>query len=173
MGVPVQPVAIKIPFRWMDCSWCTAGPGASSLLLRAMCQFVNFMQLTYLPVHTPTVVSWMSHLRLSILQFACRSECELYIILTGRKEGCAAFCKQRPKSNRRVSWRWCLEPLHRGQQADGSYSRNRWKRRYFASKHYRPNRLLMLQGPIFLSWGSRYASLSARVVTISFFVCFH
>eukprot|EP00750_Incisomonas_marina_P027935 INCI6288.1.p1 GENE.INCI6288.1~~INCI6288.1.p1 ORF type:complete len:626 (+),score=124.89 INCI6288.1:101-1978(+) len=55
MGVPVQPVAIKIPFRWMDCSWCTAGPGASSLLLRAMCQFVNFMQLTYLPVHTPTV----------------------------------------------------------------------------------------------------------------------
>lgn len=33
-----------------------ARPGTSSLILRIMCQFTNFMQLTYLPVHVPSDV---------------------------------------------------------------------------------------------------------------------
>ena len=44
-GVPVQPVAVRIPFQHMDPAWVAGGPSLTILLLRLMLQFNNNVRL--------------------------------------------------------------------------------------------------------------------------------
>eukprot|EP01087_Luapelamoeba_hula_P021299 TRINITY_DN7418_c0_g1_i1.p1 TRINITY_DN7418_c0_g1~~TRINITY_DN7418_c0_g1_i1.p1 ORF type:complete len:509 (-),score=81.79 TRINITY_DN7418_c0_g1_i1:15-1541(-) len=50
-GLPVQPVVVSYPYAFFDPS--AAGISALWLCFRAMCQFHNFMTVTYLPVYYP------------------------------------------------------------------------------------------------------------------------
>ncbi|KNC53907.1 lysophosphatidylcholine acyltransferase 2 [Thecamonas trahens ATCC 50062] len=53
-GVPVQPVALKYQFSHFDPSWVPTGPGKAYLFWRILCQFVNRVHITYLPVYSPS-----------------------------------------------------------------------------------------------------------------------
>lgn len=53
-GRPVQPCAIRLPFKHFDPTWVEAGPGGLVLALRVLCQFVNHMEVQFLPVYTPS-----------------------------------------------------------------------------------------------------------------------
>lgn len=52
-GVPIQPVAVTLPYKHHDVS---PAPGTKkfSLLVRTLCQFHNKMNVTYLPVYYPS-----------------------------------------------------------------------------------------------------------------------
>ena len=52
-GVPVQPVVVHYPFCCLDPAW-VPGPSTGWLLLRMLCQFHNFLTVTYLPVYEPS-----------------------------------------------------------------------------------------------------------------------
>jgi hypothetical protein len=52
-GVPVQPVAISFPHRYLDPSW-TFGVGLGTILFRCLCSLHNPVHIHYLPVHAPT-----------------------------------------------------------------------------------------------------------------------
>lgn len=53
-GLPVQPIAVKYPYRFFDPCWSVDGPGMLSSILHMFCQFVNHMEVTYLPVYYPS-----------------------------------------------------------------------------------------------------------------------
>lgn len=53
-GLPVQPVAVKYPWRFYDPCWSIDGPGMLGAMIRMYCQFHNFMEVTYLPVYHPS-----------------------------------------------------------------------------------------------------------------------
>jgi len=53
-GVPVQPVAVKFPFRYLDPSWAGVEIGIGSLIFRLMSQWYNSADVTFLPLYTPT-----------------------------------------------------------------------------------------------------------------------
>lgn len=53
-GLPIQPVAVKYPYKFYDPCWSIDGPGMISAMLRMYCQFTNHMQVTYLPVYHPS-----------------------------------------------------------------------------------------------------------------------
>ncbi|ELR12153.1 EF hand domain containing protein [Acanthamoeba castellanii str. Neff] len=52
-GKPVQPVAIRHPFIHFDPCWVN-GINLPLLMWRSLCQFSNYLQVTYLPVHKPS-----------------------------------------------------------------------------------------------------------------------
>eukprot|EP01094_Clydonella_sp_ATCC50884_P015226 TRINITY_DN25811_c0_g1_i1.p1 TRINITY_DN25811_c0_g1~~TRINITY_DN25811_c0_g1_i1.p1 ORF type:complete len:508 (+),score=126.07 TRINITY_DN25811_c0_g1_i1:156-1679(+) len=52
-GVPVQPVVIRYPHVHCDVSW-SGEKGLGFLLYHSLCQFVNYMEVEYLPVYTPS-----------------------------------------------------------------------------------------------------------------------
>lgn len=52
-GLPVLPVAIRMPYWHMDPSWTFCGPGLPMLFLRILTQFFNRIEINYLPVHIP------------------------------------------------------------------------------------------------------------------------
>ena len=54
LGVPVQPVAVRYPWRSWDPSLVRGGADLPLLLLGLMCQFHNSMNVTYLPVYSPS-----------------------------------------------------------------------------------------------------------------------
>jgi lysophosphatidylcholine acyltransferase/lyso-PAF acetyltransferase len=53
-GLPVQPVAVKFPFRFFDPCWSIDGPGMVGAMLRMFSQFYNRMEVTFLPVYHPS-----------------------------------------------------------------------------------------------------------------------
>lgn len=53
-GVPVQPVIVKYKFRHCDPSWAGTYVGLGALALRLVTQFSNTMEITFLPVYTPS-----------------------------------------------------------------------------------------------------------------------
>lgn len=52
-GVAVQPVVIKYPCVNLDVS-LVSGISTTMLFLRSLCQFVNYMEVEYLPLYNPT-----------------------------------------------------------------------------------------------------------------------
>lgn len=50
-GEPVQPVVIRYPHRYVDLTWTD---GIASLFLRALTQWVNQVELIWLPVYVPS-----------------------------------------------------------------------------------------------------------------------
>lgn len=52
-AVPVQPVVIRYPFINFDVSLVN-GISGGMLLLRSLCQFVNYMEVEYLPIYKPS-----------------------------------------------------------------------------------------------------------------------
>jgi len=52
-GLPVQPMVIKYPHKYVNPCWCDQG-GPLVVLLQLMTQFVNYMEVEYLPVAVPT-----------------------------------------------------------------------------------------------------------------------
>jgi lysophosphatidylcholine acyltransferase/lyso-PAF acetyltransferase len=53
-GLPVQPMVIKYPHKYVNPCWCDQG-GPLVVLFQLMTQFVNYMEVEYLPVMTPNV----------------------------------------------------------------------------------------------------------------------
>lgn len=53
-GLPVQPVAVKFPFRHFDPCWVFTGPGMLMVLFRMLTQVISFMEVEYLPPHVPS-----------------------------------------------------------------------------------------------------------------------
>jgi len=53
-GQPVQPAILRYRFRHCDPSWVFSGPGTLMLVFRLMCQFVNFLEVEFLPVCAPS-----------------------------------------------------------------------------------------------------------------------
>eukprot|EP01139_Manchomonas_bermudensis_P023296 Amastigsp_a840988_16.p1 type:complete len:576 gc:universal Amastigsp_a840988_16:44-1771(+) len=53
-GVAVQPVAIRYPNRFFDHAWVPVGPSKLVLLWRMLCQFVNWVEIDYLPLYEPS-----------------------------------------------------------------------------------------------------------------------
>ncbi|CAM9633787.1 unnamed protein product [Phaeothamnion confervicola] len=53
-GMPVQPVVVRFPYRHLDPSYPAVSPTLLDLFLRMMCQFVNYMEVEYLTVYTPS-----------------------------------------------------------------------------------------------------------------------
>lgn len=53
-GVPVQPVLLRYRYWFLSPHWVPAGPRTPFLVFRMMCQFINFMEVEYLPVYTPS-----------------------------------------------------------------------------------------------------------------------
>jgi lysophosphatidylcholine acyltransferase/lyso-PAF acetyltransferase len=53
-GLPVQPMVIRYPHKYVNPCWCDQG-GPLVILLQLMTQFVNHMHVEYLPVMAPTV----------------------------------------------------------------------------------------------------------------------
>lgn len=53
-GEPVQPVALEWPFTHFDPTWSAAGPNRIFMIIRLMCQFVNRLKVTFLPVYVPS-----------------------------------------------------------------------------------------------------------------------
>jgi len=53
-AVSVQPVVVQYPHTFFDPSWVSEGPSMYGLLLGLMCQIYNRVQVTYLPVYTPS-----------------------------------------------------------------------------------------------------------------------
>ena len=53
-GVPVQPVVLDYKFKHFDPAWVLSGPGPALLVFRTLCQFVNHMEMRYLPPVRPT-----------------------------------------------------------------------------------------------------------------------
>jgi len=53
-GLPVQPVAVRYPWRFYDPCWSVDGPGMLGAMLRMYTQFYNRMEVTFLPVYTPS-----------------------------------------------------------------------------------------------------------------------
>lgn len=69
-GVPVQLVCFKYPYKYFNAAWTgrpSGGNDAFDLLLRLLCQFVNRMEVRFLPVYHPTAsekedaVSYAAH----------------------------------------------------------------------------------------------------------------
>lgn len=52
-GVPVQPIVLRYPHRWLDVSW-VGDMSAHVLLLLMMCQVYNSVEVAYLPLAVPT-----------------------------------------------------------------------------------------------------------------------
>lgn len=52
-GLPVQPVAVRYPWRFYDPCWSIDGPGMMGAIIRMYTQFYNRMEVTFLPVYTP------------------------------------------------------------------------------------------------------------------------
>lgn len=53
-GLPVQPIAVKYRWRFFDPCWSVDGPGMLGSILRMFVQFNNTMEVTFLPVYTPS-----------------------------------------------------------------------------------------------------------------------
>lgn len=53
-GLPVQPMVIRYPHKYVNPSWCDQG-GPLVVVLQLMTQFINHMEVEYLPVMKPTV----------------------------------------------------------------------------------------------------------------------
>lgn len=53
-GLPVQPVAVRYRWRFFDPCWSVDGPGMLGSILRMFAQFNNTMEVTFLPVYTPS-----------------------------------------------------------------------------------------------------------------------
>lgn len=53
-GRPVQPIAVRLPYRHFDVSYVAAAPGGLALLARLLCQFRNRMTVDFLPVYHPS-----------------------------------------------------------------------------------------------------------------------
>jgi len=53
-ALPVQPIVVRMPWRFHDPCWVSSGPGMGELILRTMCQFYNVVELHYLGVHVPS-----------------------------------------------------------------------------------------------------------------------
>jgi len=52
-GVPVQPVAIRYPHKHFNSAW-VFGPSQVMVIVRMCCQFINYMEVEYLPVYKPS-----------------------------------------------------------------------------------------------------------------------
>jgi len=52
-GLPVQPVVLRYKFQHCDPTWAFAGPGGLMLAFKLLCQFVNRVELEFLPVCIP------------------------------------------------------------------------------------------------------------------------
>ncbi len=53
-GLPVQPVLITYPSPGFDPSWVSAGPSQLELILRLLCRPINYMEVEWLDVYTPS-----------------------------------------------------------------------------------------------------------------------
>ncbi|KAG0578501.1 hypothetical protein KC19_4G027700 [Ceratodon purpureus] len=53
-GLPVQPMVVRYPHKYVNPCWCDQG-GLLMILFQLMTQFINFMEVEYLPVMKPTV----------------------------------------------------------------------------------------------------------------------
>ncbi|XP_022092039.1 lysophosphatidylcholine acyltransferase 2-like isoform X1 [Acanthaster planci] len=53
-GVPVQPVAVQYKNDLDTFTWTWDGPGALKLLWLSLCNFSNKLQVTFLPIYTPS-----------------------------------------------------------------------------------------------------------------------
>ena len=53
-GLPIQPVAVQLPWQRFDPSFVDTGPGMPELVLRTLAGWNNRMVLHWLPVHHPT-----------------------------------------------------------------------------------------------------------------------
>ena len=73
-GVPVQPVALSWPYQHFSVATLSAGPSVPMVCWRAMCQFVNYMDVTWMQVWAPTheerlyPMRWARKVRASIAQ---------------------------------------------------------------------------------------------------------
>jgi lysophosphatidylcholine acyltransferase/lyso-PAF acetyltransferase len=54
-GQPVQPVCVRYHNERYNPGWVTAGPSPVVLMLRVLCEPVNWMSVEYLPVMHPTM----------------------------------------------------------------------------------------------------------------------
>jgi len=52
-GLPVQPVAIRYPHTHFNPAW-VFGPSQPMVVIRMCCQFINFLEVEWLPVYHPT-----------------------------------------------------------------------------------------------------------------------
>jgi len=53
-GVPVQPIVVRMSFKYHDPAWVTGGPSQLQLMHRMFCQVYNNMELEYMPVYKPS-----------------------------------------------------------------------------------------------------------------------
>lgn len=53
-GVAVQPAVIRYFYKHCDLTWSYTGPHVPMLLLRCMCQFINHVEVEFLPVYRPS-----------------------------------------------------------------------------------------------------------------------
>jgi lysophosphatidylcholine acyltransferase/lyso-PAF acetyltransferase len=52
-GLPVQPIAIKYKNKLDTITWTWEGLKAFKVILYTLCQFSNYMEVTFLPVYVP------------------------------------------------------------------------------------------------------------------------
>lgn len=52
-GVPVQPVCVRYPNKLDTITWTWDGPEAFKVLWYTLCQFHNYVEIEFLPVHVP------------------------------------------------------------------------------------------------------------------------
>jgi lysophosphatidylcholine acyltransferase/lyso-PAF acetyltransferase len=52
-GLPVQPIAVKYNNKLDTITWTCEGFNSFKIILYTLCQFSNYMEVTYLPVYVP------------------------------------------------------------------------------------------------------------------------